>query len=200
MSECFLLACAAGCFDASLVFIVFVYVYVVIVNKHRAWLWITLNFVYGSMGCVNHKLAKLTRIGTRSQGQLFDGLVNQRCYQGFAHKLPGGLYKSYPDEGVDNIEGVRGCWRGCDLGPNRLEMGRDLVECRVQVGVRACSDFVVIECFWIALSVTEIKNSEGAGIAWSLALEGDCPPGAILHMALAEALKNAFICISLGWT
>jgi hypothetical protein len=101
--------CAARIPVASLVFIVFVYVYVVIVNKGRTWLWITGNFVYGSRGCVNHKPAELTRTGTRSLGKLFDDQVNRRCYQDFAHKVPGGLYKSCPEGAVDNFLGVG--WR-----------------------------------------------------------------------------------------
>jgi len=103
---CSMHACDAEASHASLVFIFFVYVYVVIVNKHRTCLWITWNFVYVSRICVNHKPAELTRIGTRSQGQLFDGLVNLDGYQSFAHKLPGGLYKSYPEGGVDKLSGL----------------------------------------------------------------------------------------------
>lgn len=100
-------ACDADVLRASLVFIFFVYVYVVIVNKHRSWLWITWNFVYVSTNCVNHKSAGLIRIGIGSLGQLFRRLVNQHCYQDFTHKLPGGLYKSYPKGDVDNFFGVR---------------------------------------------------------------------------------------------
>jgi hypothetical protein len=92
--------------DASLVFIVFVYVYVVIVNKHRSWLWITWNFVYGSRGCGIDNPWEQARTETRSQGQLLCDLVNLRFYQGFAHKVPGGFYKSCPEGAVDKFLGV----------------------------------------------------------------------------------------------
>jgi hypothetical protein len=96
---------AAGFLDASLVFIVFVYVYVVIVNKHRSWLWITWKFVYGSRDCgIDNPLEQ--RLGvTRSLGKLLRRLVNLRVYQSFAHKVPGGLYKSCPEGDVDNFWG-----------------------------------------------------------------------------------------------
>ena len=97
---------AARFMGASLVFIVFVYVYVVIVNKHRSWLWITWNFVYGSRGCGIDNPWERRRTDERSQGKLFCRRVGRRFYQGFVHKVSGGFYKSYPEGGVDKLWGV----------------------------------------------------------------------------------------------
>lgn len=97
----------AACFpDASLVFIVFVYVYVVIVNKHPAFLWITWIFTYGSRGCEIDNPAEGGRTARRSLGKLLIRRARSLVYQGFAHNVSGGLYKSCPEGGVDKWVGL----------------------------------------------------------------------------------------------
>jgi hypothetical protein len=88
------------------VLIVFVYVYVVIVNKHHALLWITRNFAYGSTDCGIDNPAAQRRTGSGSQGKLLRDLASGQVYQGFAHKVSDGLYKSYTEGVVDKRNGV----------------------------------------------------------------------------------------------